>query len=123
MERVEDKPFRFGFPDFAEVFVGCKAFESFEASGIVVSIDKVIQVCFELLPGVVMIPFDGSFLNGSVHALDLPGDGIEPTSQTFDMTGEVKPNFSRYFPICFPRKRYWKIGGSIPFNKKTVYFA
>jgi hypothetical protein len=59
-------------PEFAEVLVGREALECLESSGEVVDSEEVLQVRFELLMGVVEVSLDGSFLDGSVHTLDLP---------------------------------------------------
>ncbi len=64
-------------PEFAEIFVGCEAFECLESSGEVVGPEEVGQVRFELVVGVVEVSLDRSVLDGSVHALDLPiGPGM-----------------------------------------------
>jgi hypothetical protein len=58
--------------EFAEIFVGCEAFEGFESSGEVVGLEEVVQVRFELVMGVVEVALNRSVLDGSVHAFDLP---------------------------------------------------
>ena len=72
MDWVESK-FVWGLcPEFAEVFVGRKAFEGLESSGEVVGFEEVCQVRFELVMGVVEVSLHRSVLDGSLHALDLP---------------------------------------------------
>lgn len=41
MDRIESESLRFFCPDFADVFVGCEAYEGLETPGVVVSIDEV----------------------------------------------------------------------------------
>ena len=60
-----------GRPLFTDEFVGRAALESFEPAREIVGGDEVRQRRFELLMAVVMIPFDGCFPDGSVHAFDL----------------------------------------------------
>ncbi len=77
MDWVESK-FIWGLrPELTEVFVGRESFEGLESSGEVVGSEKVDQVRFELVVGVVEVALHGSILDGSVHALDLPiGPGM-----------------------------------------------
>lgn len=58
-------------PAFADELVGRQAFEGFQSSAIIVGVDEVIKVSFELVVVVIMIAFDGCFFDRSVHALDL----------------------------------------------------
>ena len=77
MDWVESKPVWCLCPEFAEVLIGRKAFECLESAGEVVGCDEVVQVRFELLMRVIEVAFDGSFLDGSIHAFDLPvGPGM-----------------------------------------------
>ena len=64
-------------PAGADVFVGRESFEGLESSSEVVSVDEVDQVLSEVFVGLVVEAFDGSFFEGSVHALDLTvGPGV-----------------------------------------------
>ena len=72
MDWIEFESFWLFCPDFADVFVGREAIEGFEPSSVVVSVDEVRQMGFELLMAVIVVAFDGGFLNGPVHALHLP---------------------------------------------------
>ena len=56
---------------FADVFVRREALQCFEASSEVVSHHEAVQMCFQLAVRSIIIPFHGSFLDGSVHAFDL----------------------------------------------------
>jgi hypothetical protein len=80
-------------PEFADVFVGRKAFEGLEPSGEVVGLKKVVQVRFELVMGVVEVSLDGGILDGSVHAFDLPvGPGMVGLGQPMlDPMKEAEP--------------------------------
>jgi hypothetical protein len=72
VERIEDESFRLFRPGFADVFVGCEAFEGLEALCKVVSADEVREVGTELIVGFIVEAFDGRVLDGAVHALDAP---------------------------------------------------
>jgi hypothetical protein len=52
-------------PAFADELVGRQAFEGFRSSAIIVGVDKVIKVSFELVVAVIVIAFDGCLFNGS----------------------------------------------------------
>ena len=71
MERIERELFPLGCPCFADGFVGCEAFEGFEAAAEIVGVDEVGQVASELLVCFVVEAFDGGFLECPVHAFDL----------------------------------------------------
>ena len=71
MVRIECESFGFGCPDFADVFVGCEAFEGLETAAVIVGVDKVAKMRFELGMAVVMVALDGCFLDCPVHPLDL----------------------------------------------------
>ena len=47
--------------------------QGFEAARVVVSVDEVGKVPLEHLVAVVVIAFDGSFLDGPIHPLELSG--------------------------------------------------
>ena len=60
-----------------------EAFEGLEPSTIVVGVDEVGEVAFELIVAVVVIALDGGFLDGSVHAFDLTvGPGVLDLGQS-----------------------------------------
>ena len=69
MDWVNVESFWFGCPDFAGVFVKCKAFQGLEATPIIVGAYKVGEVVLELLVSVVAVALDGCVLDGPVHAL------------------------------------------------------
>ena len=71
MGGIEYEFFRFNCPDFADVFVGCQATESFETASVIVGIDEVIEMITELAMIIVMVAFNGSIFDASVHSLDL----------------------------------------------------
>lgn len=58
-------------PAFADVSVGCEAAQGLQAAAIVVGIDEVAEVSGQLAMAVVMIAFDGRFLDCAVYPLDL----------------------------------------------------
>jgi hypothetical protein len=57
---------------FADELVGREPLQGFEATGEVVSLDEVIHVRAQLVVRGVVEPLDRCFLDGAVHALDLP---------------------------------------------------
>ena len=93
MDWIESKSVWGLRPEFTEVFVGREAFEGLESPGEVVGSEEVGQVCFELVVGVVEVSLDGSVLNGSIHAFDLPvGPGMVGLGQAvFDSMNETEP--------------------------------
>ena len=69
--------FGLGCPAFANIFVWREAFESLEATSVVVGIYEVSKVCTKLVMTVIMIARNGGLFDGSVHSLDLPvGPGV-----------------------------------------------
>jgi len=69
-------------PDFADVLVGCEAAKGFETLGEVVGVEEGFEVFSELPVALVVIPPDSRFLEGTVHALDLPvGPGMVRLSE------------------------------------------
>ena len=69
---IEGKSLRFVLPAFADEFVDGQAGESLESASEVICGDEVVEVPFELRVAIVVVPLHGSFLDGSIHALDLP---------------------------------------------------
>jgi hypothetical protein len=49
LERVEFESFRLGSPAFADVFVRREALQGLEPPSVVVGVDEVGKVCFELI--------------------------------------------------------------------------
>lgn len=60
-----------GSPAFADVFVGREALQGLQPPSVVVGVNEVGKVCFELIVSIVMVALDGRFLDRAVHALDL----------------------------------------------------
>ena len=82
MERIKFESFWLGSPAFADVFVGREPLQGLQPSSVVVGINEVGEVCFELIVSVVMVALDGGFLDRAVHALDLAiGPGMLDLSQ------------------------------------------
>ncbi len=71
MGRIQPESFWLICPAFADLFVGRQAFEGLETPGVIVGVDEVIEMGFELLMAVVVIAFDGGFLDRPVNPLDL----------------------------------------------------
>ena len=86
MVQVLCEPVRLFCPAFADVFVGCEAFEGLEPLGEVVGRDKVDEVLAQLVVGLVVEALDGCFLDGPVHPLDLAiGPGMPEFSRPVDL--------------------------------------
>lgn len=82
LERVEFESFWLGSPAFANVFVGCEAIQGLQPPSIVVGVDEVGKVSFELIVSIVVIALDGRFLDRAVHSFDLAiGPGMLDLSQ------------------------------------------
>lgn len=64
--------FRFFCTGFDDEFIWGQAFNGLEASALVIGVDEVCEVAFELLVAVVMAAFDGGLFDCPVHALDGP---------------------------------------------------
>jgi hypothetical protein len=71
LERIEFESFRLGSPAFADVLVRRQALQGLQPSSVVVGVNEVGKVCFELIVSIVMVALDGRFLDRAVHALDL----------------------------------------------------
>lgn len=71
MDWVWDESFWPVCPGFADELVWCEAFEWFESAGEIINCDEVVEVLPELFVVVVVVAFNGGFLDGSVHPLDL----------------------------------------------------
>jgi hypothetical protein len=72
MERIENESFFLGSPGFTDVFVRREAFQGLETPAVVIGVDEVGEVIFELGVAIVMMALYGRFLDRPVHALDLP---------------------------------------------------
>lgn len=62
---------RFACPAFADELVRREAFEGFQPSTEIVSVDEISEMASQLVVAVVVIAFDGGFLDNAVHSLDL----------------------------------------------------
>jgi hypothetical protein len=84
---VYSEPFWLKCPDFADVLIGCQAFEGFEAAGVIVGVDEVAEMAAQLVVIVVVIAFDSRLFDRPVHTLNLAvGPGVGDLGQTvFDI--------------------------------------
>lgn len=74
---IEGKSLGFDCPSFADVFEGCEALECLQPQPIIVGVDEVVEVCSQLGMAVVMVAFDGGFLDRPVHSFVLSiGTGV-----------------------------------------------
>lgn len=64
---IEFESFGVFCPCFDDEFIGRQTLESFEPAGIVVCVDEVGEVGFELLMPVVMVALDGGFFDRPVQ--------------------------------------------------------
>lgn len=58
-------------PAFADELVGRQAFEGFQSAAIIIGVDEVLEVGFELVMAIIVIAFDGCFFDRPVHPFDL----------------------------------------------------
>src|ERR1700746_2646948 len=72
MERIEGESLSMRGPALADVFVGGETLQGLQSAGEVVGGDEVAEMEPELLVVIVVEAVNGSFLDGPVHALDLP---------------------------------------------------
>ena len=68
---IGDKSVWLDCPDFADVFEGCEALEGLEPPPIIICVDEVVEVGGQLGVAVVMVSFDGRFLDRPIHPFDL----------------------------------------------------
>jgi hypothetical protein len=74
---INHQSFWFLLPDFTNVFVGSKSFESFEALGEVIGHQERVEMLFQVLMRLVIVFLDRGFFSCPVHALYLPiGPGV-----------------------------------------------
>jgi len=74
---IAHESFRFFCPAFSDEFVGREPFEHLESAREIVSLDEVSEVLSKLFEIIVVEASDCSFLDGSIHPLDLPvGPGM-----------------------------------------------
>jgi len=77
MDWIEPESFWLFCPHFADELVGGQAFQGLQAVPVVVGVDEHRQVGVELLVAVIVVAFDGAFLDRPVHPFDLPvGPGM-----------------------------------------------
>ena len=90
---IESKSVLLFLPTFTDELVDGKASESLEPLGEVVGGNEVEEVRLELMVAVVVVTLNGSFLDGSVHALDLAvGPGMMGFGQAmFDTAAKTDP--------------------------------
>jgi len=75
--RIERKSILLSCPHFADVFEGREALEGLQPAPIIVGVDEVVEAGFELPVTVIVIAFDGRFLDRPVHPFDMPvGPGL-----------------------------------------------
>ena len=71
MARVEIEFIGFVCPAFTDEFIWREPFERLQSAPVIVGIDEVIKVLFQLVMIVVVIPLDRCFLDRAVHAFNL----------------------------------------------------
>lgn len=69
---IKIESFWLGYPDFADVFIGCEAAECLQSTSEVVCGEKVAEMRTQLIVAVVVKPFYRGVLDGAVHSFDLP---------------------------------------------------
>jgi hypothetical protein len=71
MERIDRKSFWLFLPALTDVFVGRKASKGFESLGEVVSLLEGLEMCLQMLMGLLVAFLHRHFLEGAVHRLEL----------------------------------------------------
>ena len=71
MERIEPELFGLDCPSFADELVRGEALEGLQSAAEVVCSDEVGEMAARAAGGFVVVAFDGRFLDGPVHSLDL----------------------------------------------------
>ena len=71
MDRIEIESIGFLCPAFADELVWRQSLECLQSPPVIVGVDEVVKVSFQLLMIGVMIPFDRCVLDRAVHAFDL----------------------------------------------------
>ena len=71
MDWIYDESCWFACPDFTDVFIGCQAFQGFEATRVIIGVHKISEMVLELLVVVVMITLNSCLFDGSIHAFHL----------------------------------------------------
>ena len=104
MDRVEIESIGFICPAFTDEFIWREPFERLQSVPVIVGIDEVIKVLFQLVMIVVVIPFDRCFLDRAVHAFNLgigPGvfDFCQPMINALFGTDTVKDVNARMFVV------------------------
>ncbi len=72
MDRIEHESLWLFCPCFADWFVGREPLEGLQSAGKIIGADEVGEVGAQLIVRRVVEALDGGFLDGAVHALDLP---------------------------------------------------
>ena len=68
---IDDESIRLCSPSFADELVGREPFEGLQSAAEIIGVDEVLEMAAQLVVVVIVEAFDGCFLDGSVHALDL----------------------------------------------------
>src|SRR5271166_5188411 len=71
MDWIESESFGLFCPCLADGFIGREALERLQPAGKIIGGDKVFEMSRQLRMVVIMIAFDGRFLDRAVHSLDL----------------------------------------------------
>ena len=68
---INSKTIRFFLPYRNDELIRCETFEGFKSLGKVIGIQEIVQMLLKMSMGLIIVPFDGSLLEGTVHAFDL----------------------------------------------------
>ena len=71
MVRIQREAIWLGCPAFADVFVWREATQGLQSAPVIVGVDEVAEVRGQLGMAVVVVAFDGGFLDSPVHPFDL----------------------------------------------------
>ena len=71
MEQIELESFRLDCPLLADKLAGRETVERFQPSTVILGVEEVGEMSMQLAVIVVVVAFDGGFLDRAVHSLDL----------------------------------------------------
>jgi len=103
---IEVKSVELGSPHFADIFEGREGLEGLQPPPIIIGIDEVGEMRFELRVAVIVVPFDGGLLDRPVHPFDL---AVGPWM--FDLGDAVLDYFagqSRYNLVFAPHVMFFR---------------
>jgi hypothetical protein len=104
MVRVAAKAFWLFLPTLTNIFIRGTPSEGFESLGEVVRHQEGVEVCFQVLMGLIIVFFNCRFLERSIHALHLAiGPGMvsfgQPMGDCVFLTDACKDVLEGIYPV------------------------